>query len=161
MRKLSINQETQDFVIHALKGDVLDLEVDGERFRFEVFERQASKLVLRDGQGELVTLWTESFKGKTSVTFAGQDFLVEETQNLTKRSQGGGGLEAPMPGKVFKLLVKVGDRVAAGDTLLILEAMKMEHAIRAPHAGLVKRVLYQVGELVQGGASLLELEESK
>jgi 3-methylcrotonyl-CoA carboxylase alpha subunit len=65
---------------------------------------------------------------------------------------------APMPGKVLKVLVAGGQRVAAGDTLLILEAMKMETRIRAEGPGTIQRVFVEEGEMVDGGELLIELE---
>jgi propionyl-CoA carboxylase alpha chain len=69
-----------------------------------------------------------------------------------------GGLVAPMPGKVTLLHVRVGDVVRAGETLLVLEAMKMEHPIRAPEDGVVAEVRVAVGEQVENGALLLVVE---
>jgi propionyl-CoA carboxylase alpha chain len=63
-----------------------------------------------------------------------------------------------MPGKVIELRVEVGQRVAAGETLLVLEAMKMEHPIRAPEDGVVFEVRVAAGEQVENGALLLVVE---
>ena len=70
----------------------------------------------------------------------------------------GGGLTAPMPGKVVALLAQVGQKVDKGTPLLILEAMKMEHTITAPAAGIVKAFCYAAGEQVADGAALVEFE---
>ncbi len=69
------------------------------------------------------------------------------------------GCVAPMPGKVVKLLVEKGQRVDAGDTLLVMEAMKMEHAVKAPHAGVVTELRVAAGEQVDGGALLAVVTE--
>ncbi len=69
-----------------------------------------------------------------------------------------GGLQAPMPGKVLQMLVRVGEPVVAGQTLALMEAMKMEHSIRAPFAGVVAELLYASGEQVAEGAALLRLD---
>jgi 3-methylcrotonyl-CoA carboxylase alpha subunit len=69
-----------------------------------------------------------------------------------------GGLHAPMPGKVLQVLVGVGERVVAGQTLALMEAMKMEHSIRAPFAGVVAELLYASGEQVAEGAALMRLD---
>ena len=67
-------------------------------------------------------------------------------------------LAAPMPATVVKVLVEVGATVKRGDTLLMLEAMKMELPIRAPRDGVVTAINCQAGELVQPSTHLLELE---
>lgn len=71
----------------------------------------------------------------------------------------GGGLTAPMPGKVVALLAQPGQKVEKGSPLLILEAMKMEHTITAPATGIVKAFCYAAGEQVGDGAALIEFEE--
>lgn len=69
-----------------------------------------------------------------------------------------GRLTAPMPGKIVALLVAIGQTVAKGDALLIMEAMKMEHTIAAPRAGVVKELRYLIGDQVTDGAQLLTFE---
>ena len=68
-----------------------------------------------------------------------------------------GGMSAPMPGTVLEILVKQGQRVREGQTLLVMEAMKMEHRIQAPRAGEVTRLYYSVGDRVDMGATLVEI----
>jgi len=73
--------------------------------------------------------------------------------------EGAERLLAPLPGKVIKLAVQPGQRVAAGETLLLLEAMKVEHLIAAPVAGRVKGFRFKEGDQVQRGDLLVDLEE--
>jgi methylmalonyl-CoA carboxyltransferase small subunit len=65
-------------------------------------------------------------------------------------------LTAPMAGTVVTVLVEAGAEVLAGDTLLVLEAMKMETEVTAPKDGTVKAVDVAVGDAVQGGQALIE-----
>lgn len=65
-----------------------------------------------------------------------------------------------MNGTMVTLLVEPGAEVKAGDALLVIEAMKMEHTIRAPEDGRVIAFYYQPGDLVDGGAPLLDFEAS-
>jgi 3-methylcrotonyl-CoA carboxylase alpha subunit len=67
-------------------------------------------------------------------------------------------LEAPMPGKVIAVKAAPGLVVAKGDELLVVEAMKMENALRSPRAGVVKVVRARIGDMVQPGLVLVELE---
>lgn len=66
-------------------------------------------------------------------------------------------LAAPMPGQVISVLVAEGQTVAAGDPLMILEAMKMEHTIRAPHSGIVSAIHYRPGDQVRAAAVVLDV----
>ncbi|SHE67770.1 3-methylcrotonyl-CoA carboxylase alpha subunit [Lampropedia hyalina DSM 16112] len=70
----------------------------------------------------------------------------------------GGGLTAPMPGKVVSFAVQPGERVRQGQPLAVLEAMKMEHTIVAPREGIVAELLFAPGDQVTDGAPLLQLE---
>ena len=65
---------------------------------------------------------------------------------------------APMPGTILSILVTVGDQVVTGDTVCILEAMKMQQSLRADWSGIVKTVYVGVGDQVLGGAPIVELE---
>jgi propionyl-CoA carboxylase alpha chain len=69
-----------------------------------------------------------------------------------------GGLVAPMPGKVIDLKVKKGSKVKAGDTLVILEAMKMEHSIRASEDGVITELFVSGNDQVENGALLMVLD---
>lgn len=71
-----------------------------------------------------------------------------------------GGLEAPMPGAVTRVLVAAGDAVAQGQPLMAIEAMKMEHVIRAPRAGTVRELRAKAGDMVSPGVALVELDDS-
>ena len=89
--------------------------------------------------------------------------LVEPSTQPSARRRGPGHdglLAAPMPATVRRVLVAAGDVVGAGDTLMILEAMKMELPVRASAAGTVRSVLCARGELVQPGVTLIDVEAS-
>ena len=122
-------------------------------------------------QGGDITLSVNGHRRRVSAA-AGEDGLWwvhtgEETYSLRwraplpqpgARTRQAGSLRAPMPGQVVAVLVEPGQQVNAGDTLLILEAMKMEHRIQAPHPGVVEAVHYQPGQTVQGNAVLLNIK---
>lgn len=67
-------------------------------------------------------------------------------------------IKAPMPGLVFKIHAKVGDEIAKGDALLILEAMKMENVLKSPGEGKIKSILVKEGVAVEKAQILIELE---
>ena len=71
-----------------------------------------------------------------------------------------GGLNTPMPGKLIRMDVAVGDTVAKGQVLAVMEAMKMEHSIASPRDGVVSEVFYAVGDQVAEGQALLTLQDA-
>ena len=88
-------------------------------------------------------------------------FEVDTQGRLRRRGAHRGSLSAPMPATVIRVLVKPGDTVKRGDTLIVLEAMKMELPVRANGNGVITGVRCREGELVQPGASLIEIDESE
>jgi biotin carboxyl carrier protein len=89
----------------------------------------------------------------------GEAFELEAVQGRRRPgAEARGSLAAPMPATVIRVDVAPGDSVRKGDSLVILEAMKMELPVRAPADGIVKSVHCQAGDLVKAGASLVELE---
>ena len=73
------------------------------------------------------------------------------------KSAGSVTIEAPMPGNVLDIKVKVGDTVSSGDSVLILEAMKMENEIVSPSDGTIASVNVNKGESVEAGQLLITL----
>ena len=82
---------------------------------------------------------------------------VTAAPTLSPVAAGAKAVTAPLPGAITKVTVKVGDTVAAGDTVLMMEAMKMENSITAEFGGTVKAILCKEGDQVQSGQALVEL----
>ena len=73
-------------------------------------------------------------------------------------STGADAVKAPLPGTIMSISVKVGDTVAVGDTVCILEAMKMENNIHTQKGGTIKQILVNPGDVVSEGADLMIIE---
>jgi 3-methylcrotonyl-CoA carboxylase alpha subunit len=117
-------------------------------FRARIGERRVHAAVVVAGERRHVF-----FEGR-AYPFA----RVDPAQSAGRGDDTAGRLTAPMPGKVIALLAEPGKRVEKGAPLLVLEAMKMEHAIRAPRAGVVKAFRFEAGDQVSEGVELVELE---
>jgi propionyl-CoA carboxylase alpha chain len=123
---------------HRAAPDHAVLDVDGVRQRYDV--HRAGDVSYVDGPDGSVTL-TELPR-----------FPEPETATAS------GSLAAPLPGVVGRIAVTPGQRVAAGDLLLTLEAMKLEHPVLAPHAGTVTALPVAPGQQVESGAVLAVIE---
>jgi 3-methylcrotonyl-CoA carboxylase alpha subunit len=121
---------------------VLTLDGTQERFR-----------IARDAPGDLLLGW----RG-VAYRLARPAPLSADSLGRIGHGHDGASLSAPMPGTLIKVLVSVGQAVAEGQPLLVLEAMKMEHTVVAPYAGTVRRLPFVAGSSVAGGADLIELE---
>ena len=86
--------------------------------------------------------------------------LPDPLAGISAHHSSEGSLTAPMPGVITLLSAKPGDAIEAGKPLLVMEAMKMEHAIKAPYDGVVKAYKFKAGDQVKDGDLLVEFEES-
>ncbi len=129
------------FAISARTGDGgrLDLDVDGRRLRAYAVRQGVQTQVALDGE-----TWRLE--------------RIDPRRRRTGRAEASGSLQAAMPGRVLDVLVAPGAEVTRGDTLVLLEAMKMELRIQAPVDGHVARVLVTPGAVVERGQLLVELE---
>ncbi len=86
------------------------------------------------------------------------EMLLHESLKSGRSMGGDSNLSSGMPGKITKIMVKVGDLVEEGSPLLIMEAMKMENEMRATAKAKVKKILVSEGDNVESGASLIEFD---
>jgi biotin carboxyl carrier protein len=119
---------------------------DGE-FRIESPAGPRRGYAVRDGDA----IWVE---------LGGATFRLEVDRGPGRRRGSGrpDAVSSPMPGQVVRVLVAVGDRVQRGETLLVVEAMKMQIEIAAPHDGTVRRLPFAAGDKVDAGVELAEIE---
>jgi biotin carboxyl carrier protein len=114
--------------------------------------------ILLGGQSFEINV-TPSTDGKLKLQAGAREFIAEVIDPRAWSGRRHGSVEAegrqqivaPMPGKVVRLLVKAGDRVEAGQGLLVVEAMKMQNEIRSPKSGVVERVFAKEGQPVNAG----------
>ena len=137
-----IGDKTVEVEILQAKDDKLDLLIDGER----------------------ITAYVSSDNAKRWVTVNGQTFILTKSSSARKSASGhhhaAGELTAPMPGQVRAVNVSEGDAVTKGQTLLLLEAMKMEIRVQAPRDGVVKKLFVQQGQTVDREQMLIEIDEA-
>lgn len=158
-KKFSINgQEVSVSNFIKTSGNV-SFELNGQSFSFELLARDGSELILESDRRIKANVGKPNRDGEALIMALGRECLVSVAGKKAKKSAAGvGSLASPMPGKIFKILKEVGAPVNKGETILILEAMKMEHSIRADKDGQVKRIMFKTGDLVQGGVTLAEIE---
>jgi propionyl-CoA carboxylase alpha chain len=127
--------------LHACDHDLVDLAIGGLRQRYAVHV-----------DGDQVHVNTA--RAQSSFT------VVSRHPRTDAGGPPAGSLTAPMPGSVLRVMTEVGAAVAAGQPLLVLEAMKMEHEIVAPSDGVVSELAVVAGTQVQSGAVLAVIVES-
>jgi len=134
------------------------LEVPGSPVHVvNVGGKQYQAVVKREGAKGRYVLWIDGWRFELDAL----DERARAIRDLSAAAAGAQGpapVVAPMPGLVVKVHVQVGDRVEAGQPVVVMEAMKMENELRAQAAGVVKAVTAQPGKAVEKGAVLVELE---
>ncbi len=135
--------------------------IGGETVEVEVLRAEDGKLdVLIDNKR--LTAYISPENTKRWITINGQTVVLTKSSSARSRGHGGqhakGELTAPMPGQVRAVNVREGDAVTKGQTLLVLEAMKMEIRIHAPQDGTVKKLFVKQGQTVEREQSLLSVE---
>ena len=145
-------------VIEAMKmANEIVSEVDGTVQRIAVTQGQSVN------QGDLLVEMVADFvAAKAEVTpkpapAAPAPVAAPAPASAPSAPAGAKTVTAPLPGTITKVTVKVGDTVNAGDTVLLMEAMKMENNITAEFGGTVKAILVDTGAQVQSGQALVEL----
>ncbi len=169
-----LNQDSHQMLVytdgaasHALtvhyRAGGIELEIDGRRRMLRGAPQDGPRYsVLLDGEhidGTVVAMAAcrHVFTQGAHHTLELHDVPMQEIDVEAH----GGGVTAPMPGKVIAVLVKAGTAVEKGTPLVILEAMKMEHTLLAPARGKVNEIRYAVGDQVAEGDALIEFETEK
>jgi acetyl/propionyl-CoA carboxylase alpha subunit len=140
-----------------IRGDLSDIE--GSPVRMVKLDTHVYRVVAEKRQGRgRYTLWVDGYRFET-------DALDERTRSIRDLSAAAAGptgpapIIAPMPGLIVRVNVSIGDRVEAGQGIVVMEAMKMENELRATAPGTVRSVEVSAGTAVEKGALLVALEQ--
>jgi 3-methylcrotonyl-CoA carboxylase alpha subunit len=149
-RAIRVARSTNGYVIEvdAQSYKVTIADENGAQIKLTIDGNVSSAIVLRHQDHYLVNLNNERYE-----FLAVQPFAFDHAEESAS-----GRLTALMPGRVVKVMVNVGDTVASGQPLLIMEAMKMEHTIHSPREGKIEKVFYKVDDIVAADAPLFAFE---
>lgn len=135
----------------------------GERQYTVRADRVADGWILESG-GRRARVYSAALNDERYIHVDGQAYSlsVPDTRGPRRRqgAAGGDALTAQMPGQVIEVRTAQGDVVEKGQTLIVMEAMKMEIRVSAPAGGRVARLLVEVGDVVERGQLLVEMEAS-
>ncbi|EEA92270.1 acetyl/propionyl/methylcrotonyl-CoA carboxylase subunit alpha [Pseudovibrio sp. JE062] len=160
---LSWRDEVTEVVASRHHDGSLTVTIDGETFDLQILSVDNNHMRV-DFSGQITS--ADFFVEDTSLTlfsdgvtwrFDLPDHLAEQDDSAAS----GNAITSPMPGLVRAVNCKPGDKVSEGDTLIVTEAMKMEHSLKAPRDGVVAEVMANAGDQVEEGVILLTLEEEE
>jgi len=148
----------------SLKADSLKASIEDKQFKFNVSKISNNCFsILFDGKSRIV--YAVESEDNVFVHLEGRVIKLAKANNDQKKFAGDSlafgvkdEISTPMPGKVVKVLVTEGEKVEAGQSLVIVESMKMENDIKSPTNGSVKSIHFKAGELVEPGKPIIKLE---
>jgi biotin carboxyl carrier protein len=176
LRRFSVKVGAKERIVELDLGDDgrLHVVVDGVEKDVVLEKVEAGAWVVRQGKAQSLA-YVDGENGKITVGLkrGGDDVVlvaaeVTEARSaqvaaLAQRARGAAAegpltVKSPMPGRLVKVLVKVGDKIAAGQSVVVVEAMKMENELRAPRAGVVRELRGAEGAAVDAGQDLVVID---
>lgn len=160
--KISFEENSQSFLVEVVPlGTGYRLKIEDKTLEVEVLQSKDGKIDLSI-DGKHITAYVTSENARRWVTVNGRTLVLTKAAGARKGGHGhqhaAGELTAPMPGQVRAVNVREGEAVTKGQTLLVLEAMKMEIRIHAPFDGVVSSISVEVGQTVEREQVLLNVE---
>ena len=139
INKESISILEKNVEIISFDNEILECVIDGIRSQYQIY-RDEDRLFVFDSFNDIQLKVLPRFVDPSTSSIEG-------------------GLLAPMPGKISEVLIKKDQKVKAGQSLMIIEAMKMEQTIKSPNAGKISKIMVKKGQQVENGESLLVIDE--
>ena len=139
INKESVSILEKNVEIISFDNEMLECVIDGIRSQYQIY-RDEDRLFVFDSFNDIQLKVLPRF-------------VDPNTSSIE------GGLLAPMPGKISEVLIKKDQKVKAGQSLMIIEAMKMEQTIKSPNAGKISKIMVKKGQQVENGESLLVIDE--
>ncbi len=153
---------------HTVKVDENILEMNGSEHPFEIQKNSETSAYVRLGNKTFYLYDIHIKDGELSYKLDGTRYafpykdemaiLMAKMGFKSSKSAGHGSIKSPMPGKILAIKKQPGDTVSAGETVIVLEAMKMENELKSPVSGIVQSVLVTEGKSVEKNTLLLEIQ---
>ena len=148
-RKIKIKIDGKSYLVEVkdINANPIEMTVDGENVSVNLGDEDTVETVKR----------TTETKDSESDEVRKEDIKVPGTVKTINVPGPIKEFTAPMPGTIISVAVKVGDQVVPGDEVCVLEAMKMQQALRAEWTGIVNEIHVETGQQIQGGDKILSL----
>jgi len=166
--EIIVNKQNKEVEILERQSNKLLVVVDNKKYHVDVKKIDKNTYsLLHKGKSYDLKVVSEDDKGKYSVKYQFNHYDVEIMDSVARyrKNRGNNDIEedqssisSPMPGKVVKIPIEVGDNVESGQTLIIISAMKMESEYKAKKDGKIKEILTTEGSTIEGNQSLILLE---
>ena len=166
--EIIVNKQKKEVKILERHANNLLVVVDNKKYHVDVKKiDKYTYSLLHKGKSYDLKLVSEDDKRKYSIKYQFNHYDVEimdsfaryrKNRNNNSIEENQSSISSPMPGKVVKIPIEVGDKVESGQTLIIISAMKMESEYKAKKDGKIKEILTSEGSTIEGNQSLILLE---
>ncbi len=164
--EIKVDDNTSNIELLSQDENIIEISVNNRVYKVDIVEvEKGIYSVLYDGISyniELISKNKQNYHATTLYNSFDIDIIDAEARykNSRKKSEDDDHdfISTPMPGKVVKVLVKEGDRVKGGDTVVVVSAMKMESEYKVVKDRLIKKVLVKEGDNIEGDQPLIMLE---
>jgi biotin carboxyl carrier protein len=164
--EININDRTALVEVISREGDKVKISIDGKKYDADVVmvEKGVYSILIDNISYNIELINTDNKKYIVNTYSKSYDIEIvdAESKYLKSRKRDDGQqdsvISSPMPGKVVKILVKVGDKVKAGDTVIIVSAMKMESEYKVKQARVIRAIKVKEGETVDANQALVITE---
>lgn len=164
--KIKLNGITQNISHQMLDGNKLEVNHKGKSYQAVIKQNENGEILFTLGAKNYKVYASETDNNKIQVTYKSKNWIVEENNpdNFLTTASGVEGsedfdkLRSPFPGKVIKIMVEEGQEVTKGETLMVIEAMKLETPLLAKEDVIVEKIMVADGENINADALLMKLE---
>lgn len=165
--EIKINDRIAKVEIIKEEGNILEVLVDGKKYDIDIVQVDAGYSVLHKNKSYNLEIiegeHNRKFRVNTlyksfDVDIVDAEYRYQESRNKSKQLEGNNVISSPMPGRIVRIPVKEGQEVEAGQTVIVVSAMKMESEYKSPKKGIVKNVHVKEGDVVNGHQPLITVE---
>jgi biotin carboxyl carrier protein len=166
MNEFFVDVNNNEFLVNIKPGN--KVEISGKELEYEIRELNSHHFSLKLNERMFDVIKVNKNKNKVGILLNGNYFetvvqtklekIASQIISLSEKAHHRSEVHSPMPGMVLKIKRKIGEEVNIGDSVLILEAMKMENDIKSPFSGRIKEILVSENIPVEKGAVLFRIE---
>ncbi len=165
--EIKTKDRTAKIEVLEQNGSVYRVKIDDKEYEFDVEKvEEGVYSILHDNRSINMEMIEVDSPNRYNVNTINEFYEIEIIDAAARyRNNSGGGLEnsdkfisSPMPGKVVKILLKEGDKVEKGETVIVISAMKMESEYKSSFDGIIKEIFVEEGDTTEGGAKLVEID---
>ncbi len=146
--KVSINNSESDYELIEVKNNSYILKLDNKQYQVDLIDKDKESYEILINNVQINSI------ARSSLEHRAMKLIEQANIKSHHRTE----MKAPMPGMILKIKKNPGDKITQGESILILEAMKMENDLKSPASGIIKEINVAEGDAVEKGVKLFSIE---